>query len=79
MSKLFFTLRRDIVNYRDIQLLFFFNRERCQFFMNVYSDSFHNAMNFLSNKALNIHYMEDDFNIRDAKWNLFVFSHSAAG
>ena len=41
LSRLYFAFRKDIVNYRDIQLLFFFNRGRYQFFMNVYSDSLH--------------------------------------
>ena len=32
LSRLRFALRRDIADYRDIQLLSFFNRGRCQFF-----------------------------------------------
>ena len=32
LSRIRFSLRRNIVNYRDIQLLSFFNRGRCQFF-----------------------------------------------
>ena len=70
LSRLRFALRRDIVDYRDIQLLSFFNRGRCQFLMNVYSDDLHTAVNFLSRKALNIPnllYMGRDFNIRDAE------------
>jgi len=38
-------------------------------------------LDFLSNKALNIPnllYMREDFNIRDAKWNLSVSLHSVA-
>ena len=31
LSRLRFALRRDIVDHRNIQLLFFFNRGRCQF------------------------------------------------
>ena len=34
LSRLHFALRRDIVNHRDIQLLSFFNRDKCQFLMN---------------------------------------------
>ena len=82
LSRLCFALRRDIVDHRDIQLLSFFNRGRCQFLMNVYSDNLHTAINFLSRKALNIPnllYMGGDFNIRDAEWNPSVLSHSAAG
>ena len=70
LSRLCFALRRDIVNHRDIQLLSFFNRGRCQFLMNVYSDNLHTAVDFLSRKALNIPnllYMGGDFNIRDAE------------
>ena len=32
LSRLHFSLRRNIVNYRNIQLLSFFNKGRCQFF-----------------------------------------------
>jgi len=38
--------------------------------MNVYSNSLHATVDFLSNKALNIPnllYMREDFNIRDVK------------
>ena len=82
LSRLCFVLKRDIVDHRDIQLLFFFNRDRCQFFMNVYSDNLHTAVNFLSREALNIPnllYMGRDFNIRDAEWDPSVSSHPAAG
>jgi len=54
LSRLYFALRRDIVDHRDIQLLSFFNRGRCQFLMNVYSDDLHTAVDFLSREALNI-------------------------
>ena len=70
LFRLCFALRRNIVDHRDIQLLSFFNRGKCQFLMNVYSDNFHTAVDFLSNEALNIPhllYMREDFNIRDAE------------
>ena len=54
LSRLRFALRRNIVDHRDIQLLSFFNRCRCQFLMNVYSDDLHTAVDFLSREALNI-------------------------
>ena len=82
LSRLHFALRRDIVNYKNIQLLSFFNRGRCQFFMNVYSDDLHTAVNFLSREALNIPnllYIGKDFNIRNAEWNSSVSLHPAAG
>ena len=70
LSRLCFALGRDIVDHRNIQLLSFFNRDRCQFFMNVYSDDLYTAVNFLSREALNIPnllYMGEDFNIRDTE------------
>ena len=82
LSRLCFALRRDIVDHRDIQLLSFFNRGRCQFLMNIYSDDLHTAVDFLSNAAPNIPhllYMGGDFNVRDAEWDPSVSSHPAAG
>ena len=82
LSRLCFALRRDIVDHRNIQLLSFFNRGRCQFLMNVYSDDLHIAVDFLSREALNIPnllYMDGDFNIRDTKWDPSVLSYPAAG
>jgi len=82
LFRLHFALRRDIVDYKDIQLLSFFNRGQCQFIMNVYSDDLYTAVDFLSRKALNIPnllYMGGDFNIRDTEWNPSVSSHPTAG
>jgi len=82
LSKLCFALKRDIVDHKDIQLLFFFNRGRCQFLKNVYSNDLYTAVNFLSREALNIPnllYMGGDFNIRDAEWDPFVSSYPATG
>ena len=70
LSRLCFALRRDIVDHSDIQLLFFFNRGRCQFLMNVYLDDFYIAVGFLFREALNISnlvYISGDFNIRNAE------------
>jgi len=78
LSRLHFSLKRNTVNHRDIQLLFFFNKNRCQFLMNVYSNSLHTTMDFLSNKALNIPnllYIGGNFNIRDTEWDISVSSH----
>ena len=82
LSRLCFTFRRDIVDYRDIQLLSFFNRGQCQFLMNIYSDDLHTAVDFLSNAAPNIPhllYIGGDFNVRDAEWDPSVSSYPAAG
>jgi len=82
LSRLRFALRRDIVDHRDIQLLFFFNRGWCQFLINIYSDDLHTAVDFLSNETPNIPhllYMEGDFNVRDAEWDPSISSYYAAG
>ena len=66
LSRLCFALRKYIVDYRD-----FFNRDKYQFLINIYSQSLYTAINFLSNKALNISnllFIEKDFNIRDIRW-----------
>lgn len=54
LFRLCFSLRKNTVDHRDIQLLFFFNQNRYQLLMNVYSDSLHTNMKLLFNKALNI-------------------------
>ena len=82
LSRLYFALKRDIVDHRDIQLLFFFNGGRYQFLMNVYSDNFHTTVNSLAGEALNISnllYMSEDLNIRDAEQNLSVSLYPIAG
>jgi len=50
--------------------------------MNVYSDDCHSAVKFMLDQIIdipNLLYMGGDFNIRDAKWDLSVSSHPAAG
>jgi len=82
LSRLHFALRRDIVDHRDIQLLFFFNRNRCQFLMNVYLDDLYTAVGFLSREALNISnlvYIGGDFNIKNAEWDISVSSYPTTG
>ena len=81
LSRLLFVLKRNIVNYRNIQILFFFNKDKYQSPINVYSDSLYITIDFLSNKALyvfNLLYIKGTFNIKDAKWNPFVSSYSIA-
>jgi len=78
-SRLRFSLRRDVVDHRDILLLSFFNRGECYFFMNVYSDDCHSAIKFMLDQIIdipNLLYMGGDFNIRDVKWDPSVSLHS---
>ena len=82
LSRLRFSLRRNMVNHCDILLLSFFNRGECHCFMNVYSDDHHSAVKFMLDQIIdipNLLYMGGDFNIRDADWDPSVSSHSATG
>ena len=81
LSRLRFSLRRDVVDHCDILLLSFFNRGECHFLMNVYSDNRHSAVKFMLDQIIdipNLLYMGGDFNIRDVEWDLSVSSHPAA-
>ena len=81
-SRLRFSLRKDVVDHRDILLLSFFNRGECHFLMNVYSDDRHSAVKFVLDQIIdipNLLYMGGDFNIRDAEWDPSVSLHPAAG
>jgi len=82
LSRLRFSLRRDVVDHHNILLLSFFNRGECHFLMNVYSDDYYSAVKFMLDQIIdipNLLYMGGDFNIRDAEWDLSVFSHPVAG
>ena len=82
LSRLRFSLRRDVVDHHDILLLSFFNRGECHFLMNVYSDDRHTAVKFMLDQIIdipNLLYMGRDFNIRDAEWDPSVSSHPAVG
>ena len=82
LSRLRFSLRRDVADHRDILLLPFFNRGECHFLMNVYSDDRHSAVKFMLDQIIdipNLLYMGGDFNIRDAEWDPSVSLHPAAG
>jgi len=82
LSRLRFALRRDVIDHQDILLLSFFNRNKCYFFINVYSNNHHSAVKFMLDKVINISnllYMGGDFNVRNAKWDPLVTSHPAAG
>ena len=67
-----FLLCKDLLNYRDISLVSFFNNSIIFFPMNVYSDSSQFALKYLKNTEANIHnvlIMTGDFNIRDSLWD----------
>ena len=79
LSPLYFLLRKDIINHRDINLLSFFNNNLFFFILNVYSDSSHTALKYLKDTEVNIDnvlIMTGDFNIRDSLWDLTFPHHS---
>ena len=76
---LWFLLRKDIINHKDINLISFFNNNMYFFIMNVYSDSSHTALKYLKNTEVNIDnvlIMTGDFNIRDRLWDPTFPHHS---
>ena len=80
LSSLHFSLRKDIINYRDILLISFFSNNICSFIMNIYSDASHSTLKYLKNTEMNINnllIMIGDFNIRDQLWDP-SFSHHAS-
>ena len=61
-----FSLRRDIIDFRDIFLVSFFNNNNIFKLMNVYSDSSHSALKYLKDTEVNIRNLliiTSDFNI----------------
>ena len=69
LSPLRFLLHKDIINYRDINLISFFNNNLYFFILNIYSDSSHAALKHLKDTEVNIDnvlIMTGDFNIRDS-------------
>ena len=74
-----FLLHKDVINYKDINLISFFNDNMCFFILNVYSDSSHTALKYLKNTEINtgnILIMTGDFNIRDHLWDPSFPHHS---
>jgi len=72
-----FSLRKNFINYRDINLISFFNGDIICFIFNIYSDDQQIALKYLKNTEVNLNnvlIMTGDFNIRDNNWNP-VYSH----
>jgi len=80
LSSLCFSLRKDVINYRDILLLSFLNNGNSFWIMNVYSDSSHSTIKYLKNIELNIRnllIMTEDFNIHNSLWDSLYSFHSS--
>ena len=80
LSSLRFLFCKDIINHRNISLIFFFNNNVCYYIMNIYSNSSHTALKYLKDTEANINnivLMTGDFNIRDSLWDLSFPFHSS--
>ena len=80
LSSLCFSLRKDIINHKDILIILFFSNNICSYIMNVYSDSSHSALKYLKDTEVNINnllIMTGDFNIRDRLWDSSFLHHSS--
>ena len=67
-----FSFRKDIINYRDINLISFFNCEYTYFVLNIYSDDQQLALTYLKDMEVNLNnvlIMTGDFDIRDSNWD----------
>ena len=72
LSSLHFSLHKDIISYRNILLISFFNNNDNFWLMNIYSDSSHSALKYLKDTETNIRnllIMTSDFNIHDSSWD----------
>jgi len=74
-----FSLRKDLINHRDINVIDFHNRQDVNFIINIYSDSNQIVLQVLQNSTRKIGIMvvmTGDFNIRDSDWDPNVQYHS---
>ena len=74
-----FSLRKDIYNYRDINLISFVNSNLVFYLLNIYSDDYQSALKYLKDikaNLSNVIIITGDFNIRDSNWNLLYLYHS---
>ena len=66
LSSFCFSLQKDIIDYRDILLVLFFNNGNIFWLMNVYSNLSHSALKYLKDTEVDIHNLlviTGDFNI----------------
>ena len=69
LSSFWFSLHKDILNHRDILLIFFFINNNIFFLINIYSNSSLSALKYLKDTEVDIPnglIMIGDFNIRDS-------------
>ena len=74
-----FTLRLNIVNYQDINILVFHGNHNTNFMIKIYFDSNQTALYFLCQNTVNlvnIVIITGDFNIRNSDWDLLTHHYS---
>jgi len=67
-----FTLRPNIINQQDINVLAFYSGQHINYIINVYSDNNQNALQVLNHNIINLNdtvVMTGNFNIRDNNWD----------
>lgn len=79
LTRLHFSLRKDIINYKDINLNFSFNNSSIYFLINIYSDNHQLALKYFKNTEINLNnilIIIGDFKIRNNNWNSSYSHHS---
>ena len=79
LSKLQFSLWRDIYNHWDISLISFLNHGILYYLLNVYSDNQQNALKYLKDTEANLNnviIITGNFNIRNSDWDPVYSYHS---
>ena len=68
LTRLCFSLRKDIINHKNINLISFFNNSSIYFNINIYPDNYQSALKYLKNTKINLNNVQiiiEYFNIRD--------------
>jgi len=79
ISRLCFLLKKDIFNYRDINLVSFFNCSCLYFFINIYLDDQQSILKYLKDTEANLNnvlIIMEDFNIRNNNWDPLYLYYS---
>ena len=79
LTRLCFSLRKDIINHKDINLISFFNNGSICFLINIYSDDYQSTLKYFKDTEVNLNnilIITGDFNIRDNEWDASFPYHS---
>jgi len=79
LQKMRFTLRLDIINHRDVNVLVFHSGQHINYIINIYSNDNQSALHFLNRNIIDLNntvVMTGNFNIRDNDWDPNYPHHS---